>query len=131
MTHISEEGYQILKQRLNPSENNYSRNHEADEGPESKLAARIREWCTERNYPHIINPSTKRLSWYIKEGMPDAVIFLPYALIACFELKSTTGRLSDSQKLMKSTFSYLGHNIYKIKSFKAFLEVITAILKRE
>ena len=127
----TEEDYLIIQQRQAPAPNSYSNNHEPDEGPESKLAARIREWAKERGYKFIIHPQTPKLSYFLEPGMPDIVLFLPFGITACFELKSKKGRLSEKQKLTKSMLNYLGHQVYLVRSFKGFLQIVTSLLRRE
>lgn len=131
MTHLSEEDYLIMQQRMSPAENSYSGNHEADEGPESKLAARIREWAKERGYLCLIHPGSKKLSWFIPKNYVDVVLTLPYGITLYLELKSAKGHLRAGQKLMAQQFLQLGHQWHQVRSWKRFLEIISKILTRE
>lgn len=131
MTHLSEENYLIIQQRMSPTENNYSANHEADEGPESKLANKIREWAKERAYPCLIHPQNKKLSYFIPTGYVDIILTLPYGITLYLELKSAKGTLKEKQKLMAMQLTHLGHLWFQVRSWKRFFEIVTKILTRE
>ena len=120
-----------MQQRMSPAENNYSANHEADEGPESKLAARIREWAKERGYPCLVHPQNKKLSWFTPIGYPDIVLSLPYGITLYLELKSAKGTLKEKQKLMAMQLTQLGHQWFQVRSWKRFFEIVNKVLIRE
>lgn len=131
MTHYSEEEYLIIQQRMNPSDNSYSGNHEPDEGPESDLAGKIRKWAKERGYPCLIHPQNPKLSYFIPSGYPDIVLTLPYGITLYIELKSAKGIIKRKQKLMAHQLLTLGHQWYQVRSFKRFLEIVQKVLTRE
>jgi hypothetical protein len=41
------------------------------------------------------------------------------------ELKGGKGRLSQEQKHMRLTFLALGHEIHEVRSYRAFLDLVT------
>jgi hypothetical protein len=138
MTHWSEQDLlelqlrrQITQESIDRPSPDHFTDTAADDEPESKLASTIRDWVKRKGYKAIINPQNKKLSWFIEAGMPDVVLFLPFSQVACFELKSKTGRLSDDQKLTKQILSWLGHTIYEVRSYKSFLEVVEKVTRRE
>ncbi len=133
MTHFSEQEFQVLmaRQRGDIIDGNPYGDDEADPGPESDLSKSIRNWVKDRGYKAIINPQNKKLSWFIEAGMPDVVLFLPFGQVACFELKSKSGRLSDDQKSTKQILSWLGHTLHEIRNFKKFLEIVEKVTRRE
>ena len=129
--HFTEEDLLIIQQRQAPAPNSYSNNHEPDEGPESKLASKIRDFAEQRGYPCLIHPQTKKLSWFCPIGYPDVVLTLPYGITLYLELKSVKGHLKDKQKLIAMQLAQLGHQWFEVRSWKKFLEIVTNVLKRE
>lgn len=123
--HMSEEEFLIMKQCTNPPPNTFNDDMDkADEGPESELAHKIRAYAKQKGYPCLIFPQSKKLSWFIPEGYVDVVLSIPRGITLYLELKAAKGVRGDNQKLMAAMLLQLGHKYNKIKSFKAFLQII-------
>lgn len=101
-----------------------------DPGPESALQAKIRENCRQRGWPCLSFPQTPDVKKFLPPGWPDETIIMPYSNVLFIEDKKKKGRLSDDQRLMKSMFRYLGHNIHEVRSFKRYAEITEGILRR-
>lgn len=123
MTHITETELLILQQRTQkPVPNTFTDN--ADEGPESELASKIRDYAKQHGYPCLIHPQSKKLSWFIPKGYSDVVISLPHGITLYLELKSEKGIWKEKQRLMAMQLMQLGHQYHKINSFKEFLRLV-------
>lgn len=130
MTHMTEEEFQIINQRRNPSPNNFNRG-EADEDVESTLQSKIKAHCKAKGWPILSFPSTPAVRNYLPPGWPDISIKLPFGQTLDIETKSGSGRLSDKQKLMKAMFAYLGHVVHQINSYKGYLQLVEKVMRRE
>ncbi len=119
--HISLNEYLAMIRRTDPP-NPYDK--QADEGPESELASKIRQWAENKGYPCLIHPQTQKLKRFIPPGYPDVVLSLPHGITVYIELKSKKGIWKDKQKLVAMQLTQLGHQYCKIKSFKAFLDIV-------
>jgi len=99
---------------------------EADPGPESSLQRKIEAWCKEWGRPILSFHQSKAAKRLLPPGWPDLTIIMPNRVIF-IELKSAKGRLSPEQKQLRMQFMALGHDIYEIRSFKRFKEVIECL----
>jgi hypothetical protein len=119
MTHLTEEEYQILQQRLNPSPNHFS-GDTPDPGPESRLLSKCLEYCKERGYPAFHDRSRGKN----QPGWPDLLVFLPRGKVILIELKSAKGIFRKEQEALARQFMYLKHRWFKVRSFTKFLEIM-------
>ncbi len=118
--HISENEYLAMIRRTDPP-NPYD--EQADEGTESELQSKIKLFCKQKGWPILSFPKTPKIKRFLPPGWPDDTIIMPHKVLF-LEDKTKTGRLSTEQKLMKSMFRYLGHEIHEVKSYKAFLDIV-------
>ena len=96
----------------------------ADPGPESALASKIVKHATGQGWPHIYFPQTKKLRNFLPPGWPDFVIAIPGGRTIYLETKAAKGELRKKQTLMANMFRMLGHEYYKVKSFKRWLDIL-------
>lgn len=119
MTHMTEQEWLIIQQRINPAVNTFS-NDTPDPGPEGILLGKCTEWLRERYIKYIHVQGKKN-----KAGILDLYCFCPKAHIVVFELKSKTGRMSDEQKEWVSYLGFHRYSVYPgVKSFKRFVEIM-------
>ena len=95
-----------------------------DDGPESVLAGKIGTWARDNGYPILSFRQSRKAQGFIPAGWPDIELKLPNGRAVSLELKSATGRMKQEQKDMKLRFMALGHEIYTVKSWKRFLEIV-------
>jgi len=95
-----------------------------DPGPESVLAGKIGTWARDNGYPMLAFRQSRKAKGFLVAGWPDIEIKLPNGRSVSLELKSATGRMKQEQKDMKLRFMALGHEIYTVKSWKRFLEIV-------
>ncbi len=133
MTHLSEAGLlEILsKPFYSTTKTKTTITEQADEGPESRLQAKIRKYAKDRGYPCLIFPQTKAVMKFLPPGYLDIVLSLPYCFTIYFETKSKTGQLRKKQNLMIGMLEQLGHHVYQIRSYKRFLEIMKNVEVRE
>ena len=95
-----------------------------DEGPESKLQSKIVQWAKDWGHPILSFRQSKQVKGIIPPGWPDICLILHARRVVFIELKSQKGRLSPEQKMMRLQFMSHGHEIYEVRSYKAFLKVV-------
>ena len=61
-------------------------------------------------------------------GIPD-LVWCRNAQVVFFELKTTKGKLSAKQKLIHENLKTEGFEVYVVKSFEEFKNIVTLILK--
>lgn len=117
-----------LERRCNPAP--LSGTHDA--GPpastderESVLQGKIVRWAKEHGYPCQSNRQTKHAQGLLTPGWPDICLILPKRVVF-IELKSTAGRTRKEQARLRIHFLSLGHEIFEIRTWKRFMEVINA-----
>ena len=98
--------------------------YQATDEPESVLSKRIRSCCKTNGYPALILPQNKLLRYFIPEGWLDGVIALPNSRVIFLELNAKKGELRKAQKLMTAMLLTLGHEVYQVKTWKRFLEIV-------
>lgn len=96
---------------------------EPDPGLESVLQKKIVADAKANGWPCLSFPQSEEVKRFLPPGWPDILIAMPNARTVYIETKSATGELSKKQKLMCNMFRMLGHEYYKIKSFKRYLEI--------
>ena len=94
--------------------------HEPDPGKEARLQRKCERWLKDHGYPYFHDRSRKEN----KAGLPDLICFLPEGRTVIIELKAKGGRLSPEQVHTLRMLKYLKHEVYEIRSFKKFLEVM-------
>jgi len=97
--------------------------HKADPGPERALQRKIMAWAKERGYPCFHDRSRGKN----QAGWPDCFLYLPKGRHILIELKSAKGSLRPEQKALRRQFKYLGHEYFKLRSWKHFLEIIKEV----
>ncbi len=102
----------------------YRAMQETKEEPESALMSKIRAYCLRNGYPAQFFPTSRKLSPFLTPGIPDCIIALPAGRTLWLELKSKRGCLSDPQKQVRQQLLHLGHEWHKVKTFKAFKELV-------
>ncbi len=91
-----------------------------DAGPESRLQAKCERWLREKGFPYVHDRSRKKN----KSGIPDLICFLPEGRCVIVELKAKGGRLSKEQVHMLRMLKFLKHEVYEVRSFKAFIQIM-------
>jgi len=95
---------------------------EADPGPESELGKKIVAWAKEHRFPCLSFPQTQKVKWFLPEGWPDVTLALENRILF-LELKAAKKDLRKEQIDFKLRCMALGHEYYRLRSYKAFLEV--------
>lgn len=70
MTHMSEEEFSIINQRLNPAPNTHS-NEIPDPGPESNLVKKIRKYIKDNGLIGFCAPEHPMIKKILPAGWPD------------------------------------------------------------
>ena len=92
-----------------------------DLSPESDLQRKAEEWLTERGYPFIHDRSRRKN----KRGkILDLHIYLPEGRHVVIEFKARGKSMTDEQKETYRKLLFLGHEIYEVRSYKRFLEIM-------
>ena len=94
-----------------------------DPGPESNLQKNIAADARANGWPYLSFPQSEMVKRFLPPGWPDILIAMPKARTVYIETKSATGVLREKQRLMCNMFRMLGHEYYKVKSFKRYLEI--------
>jgi hypothetical protein len=95
-----------------------------DEGPESALQTKIEAWCKEWGRPFLSLRSSKRARGFIRQTWVDVTIAMPNKRTIYLELKAKDGRMSEEQKMLRLQLLQLGHEVYEVRSYKRFLEIV-------
>lgn len=92
-----------------------------DPGKESRLQAKCEAWMKERGFPcfHDRSRGKNRAGWF------DLTCLLPEGRTVFIELKSGSGRPSPEQSNLIRQAKYLKHEVYEVRSFKRFIEIVT------
>ena len=91
-----------------------------DTGPESKLAGKITRWARDHGYPCQAFRQSHHAKAFLVPGWPDVTILLPEGRVVFLELKAAKGYMRTEQKVMQRVCLHLGHEYYKVKSYKRF-----------
>ena len=122
MTRMTQEQVDAImsnyRQRLKSSPGDTT---EPDPGPESSLQKKANQWLDKWGYPYIHNFSRKKNR---KGKILDHHIYLPKARHVVIEYKVTGNKMSDEQKETFQKIMFLGHEIYEVRSFRRFLEIM-------
>ena len=97
-----------------------------DPGPESMLQRKIVKWAHDNGYPILSFPRTPKIKSVLPAGWPDVCLILKNKVLFC-ELKAGKGRLSKDQEHLRLQFMALGHEIFEVRSFKRFLEIVREV----
>ena len=127
MRHTPEE-YEIVKLKLAKFKKQYppkfkENETEVDPGPESELQRKIVADAKANGWPCLSFPQSEKVKRFLPPGWPDILIAMPKGRTVFLETKSATEELREKQKLMCNMFRMLGHEYYKVKSFKRYLEI--------
>uniref|UniRef100_A0A6M3LFT5 VRR-NUC domain-containing protein n=1 Tax=viral metagenome TaxID=1070528 RepID=A0A6M3LFT5_9ZZZZ len=99
---------------------------EADEGPESRLQGKITKYCKDHGYPALSFRQSQKAKGFLTKGWADVTVLLPKSRTIFLELKSSKGILRAEQKGLKQIALYLGHEWYKVTSYRQFLGIVEA-----
>ena len=91
-----------------------------DPGRESYLQSSCIRYCKDHGWPVFHDWSRKRNT----AGWPDLFIFMD-GRVVLVELKAAGGRLSNDQKTLRNMLKWQGHEVYVVRSFKRFVEVVS------
>lgn len=94
-----------------------------DEGPETRLQARIRKFCEEAGLPCYTGSMAHRA--HRPKGEQDHTILLPAGRVLFGESKSATGKIKPAQRDNRAVAKRLGHDIRIWTSFEAFVRDFT------
>jgi len=92
-----------------------------DPGRENILQGKCEDWLDARGFPFIHDRSRRKNK---KGKILDLHIYLPAGRHVVIELKSETGIMKPEQIETYRKILFLGHEIYKARSFKRFLELM-------
>ena len=90
---------------------------------ESELHEQIRQECVRRGW--LSFHGSMAHSTFRTEGEPDYVILRDSGGVLMVELKTRKGKLSEAQQGIHAWAHRLGHEIYTLRSFEEFLNLIT------
>jgi hypothetical protein len=94
---------------------------ESDEELEGDLQRKCEGWLKRTGYPYLHDRSRKKNP----PGMfLDLHIYLPKGRHVVIELKIKNRKLNEDQKKTYQKIMFLGHEIYKVQSYKRFLEIM-------
>ena len=94
-----------------------------DQGPESDLQRKEEDWLNERGYPFIHDRSRRKN----KRGkILDLHIYLPEGRHVVIENKVSGRPMTDEQRETYRKILFLGHEIYEVRSYRRFLEIMEA-----
>lgn len=91
-----------------------------DKGKESRLQAKIEQWCRDKAYPFFHDRSRKKNV----AGWPDLTIVMPGSVVLFLELKSVKGVLRPEQAKIRQRMVFLKHNHHIVKSYRGFLKIV-------
>ena len=97
---------------------------EADAGPESGLHAKIIAECKRRGWIYFHGSMAHRAMRVA--GEPDFQILADHGRVFLIEVKSREGKLTPAQLGLKLWAEKLGHTVHVVRSFKEFLDIISA-----
>lgn len=91
-----------------------------DPGKEARLQRKCERWLRDHGYPYVHDRSRKKNA----RGIPDLICFLPEGRCVIVELKAKGGRLSPEQTQTLRMLKYLKHEVFEVRSYKRFLEIV-------
>ena len=121
MTRYTEEEFQTFQIARKGSNKDVAGSEVSDEGKESSLQSKCNGWLDKHGYPFIHDRSRGKN----KRGqILDLHIYLPEGRHVVMELKADGRGMSDEQNDTFRKIKFLGHEIYVVRSFKRFLEIV-------
>lgn len=100
------------------------KDNEADDGPEKVLQRKIVTWAKDWGHPCLSFRQSKNAIGFITPGWPDITLILHKQRVVFLELKSKKGRMSEDQKMMRLQLLSHGQEIYEVRSYKQFLQIV-------
>jgi RecB family endonuclease NucS len=91
-----------------------------DSGKESRLQSKCEKWLKQHGFPFVHDRSRKKNT----RGIPDLICFLPEGRTVIIELKAERGKPTPEQTQMLRMLKYLKHEVYIIRAYKRFIEVM-------
>lgn len=95
-----------------------------DMGAEATLQKKIVAHAKGKGWPCLSFRQSKKARGYLEPGWPDLTLCLPEGRVIFIELKSKTGVWGGKQRLIFNMLRHLEHEIYIVKSFKRYMEII-------
>ena len=95
-----------------------------DQGPESRLQAKCLRYLKDKGYPVLNFRQSQKARGFLTPGWPDMTICLPNGRTVYVELKAAKGYVKAEQKQIHLQMMQLRHEIYIVKSYKRFLEIM-------
>jgi len=92
-----------------------------DPGPESDLQRKAEEWLNERGYPFIHDRSRRKNK---RGNILDLHIYLAKGRHVVIEFKARRKSMTEEQKETYRKLLFLGHEIYEVRSYKRFLQIM-------
>ena len=99
---------------------------------ESALQSKIRTYSKAKGWPEpLIFRQTRAVIKLVPPGWPDCVIPIPHHILLVETKKPKTGKFSPAQKLTRLMFMALGLTIHEIRTYKAYMELVEKVTRRE
>lgn len=132
MTFISPEDLKIMQDRIEVNMRKIrphpsgllDEDDSPDPGPESDLQKKIVADATANGWPVLSFKMSKRAYSYLTPGWCDITLCLPSGRVVFLELKTAKGGLRDKQRLLINMLRQLGHEVFVVRSFKKYLQII-------
>ena len=91
---------------------------------ESDLQKKIVAHAKGKGWPCLYFRQSRKAIGFLVPGWPDITLALPSGRAVFLELKTQKGVLRDKQRLIFNMLKMLGHEVYVVRSFKAYLEIV-------
>ncbi len=114
-------GIQNIKQPTDLEE------HKPDPGLEGELVGKCLKYCKDHGLKMLAYRQSIKAKGFIPPGWPDACLICLRGRVAWIEFKSSSGRLEPEQKEIRLIFSFFGHKVHKITSYKGFLALLSRL----
>ena len=127
MTRATPEEFIIMQERVRinmggPTVDALTGEDLADPGPENELASKIVAHAKGKGWPCLYMKPIEALK-YLAIWL-DITLALPGGRMVILELKERRGTLKEKQRLLFNMLKALGQEVYKVKSFKRYLQIV-------
>jgi hypothetical protein len=128
MTRATPEEYAIMQERVRlnmggPTVDALTGEDLADPGPESELQKKIVADAKANGWPCLSFRQSRKAEGFLVPGWPDVTLCLPLGRVVFMELKAQKKDLGKNQKLIFSMMKMLGQEVYKVKSWKRYVQI--------
>ena len=127
MVRWSEQQYQEFMVKKQTKEFAKTADLNPDPGPEADLVGKCLKHCKDHGFIMQAFRQSVKAKGFLIPGWPDACLICRDQRVAWIEFKSSTGRFDPLQKEIRLKFSFMGHPVHKIKSFKSFLILLSTL----